>query len=106
MTVLVLSRRLEESIIIGDDVKVTVLGVTGSGKGAKVKLGIEAPESIGIYREEIYEEVAEANVQAASAGSLKALQQALERLQGHQEDDEGTKEEVNGRRSDEQGENR
>jgi carbon storage regulator len=50
---LVLTRRLGESITIGDDVKVIVVGIDGS----QVKLGIEAPKSIEIYREELYEKV-------------------------------------------------
>jgi carbon storage regulator len=50
---LVLTRRLGESITIGDDVKVIVVGIDGS----QVKLGIEAPKSIEIYREELYERV-------------------------------------------------
>ncbi|MCD4691514.1 MAG: carbon storage regulator CsrA [Calditrichales bacterium] len=50
---LVLTRRLGESITIGDNVKVIVVGIDGS----QVKLGIEAPKSIEIYREELYERV-------------------------------------------------
>lgn len=48
---LVLSRHKEESIIIGDDVKVTIIDV----RGDKVRLGIDAPRSISVHREEIYE---------------------------------------------------
>ncbi len=50
---LILTRRLNESIIIGDDVKVTVLGV----KGNQVRLGVEAPKTVSVHREEIYERI-------------------------------------------------
>jgi carbon storage regulator len=46
---LVLSRKLNETIVIDDNIRITVIGV----KGAQVRLGIEAPEEIGIYREEL-----------------------------------------------------
>ena len=47
---LVLSRGIGESLNIGDDVRITVLGV----KGAQVRIGIAAPKKVAIYREEIY----------------------------------------------------
>ena len=47
---LILTRRIGESVIIGDDVKLTVLGV----KGNQVRLGIDAPKSVSVHREEIY----------------------------------------------------
>lgn len=52
-TMLILTRRISESVIIGDDVKVTVLGV----KGSQVRLGIEAPKSVSVHREEIYQRI-------------------------------------------------
>jgi carbon storage regulator len=50
-TMLILSRRIAETICIGDAVTVTVLGI----KGGQVRLGISAPHSIAVDREEIYE---------------------------------------------------
>ncbi|TBR42179.1 carbon storage regulator [Marinomonas agarivorans] len=47
---LILTRRLGESLVIGDNIVITVLGV----QNKKVRIGVEAPESITIYREEIY----------------------------------------------------
>jgi carbon storage regulator len=47
---LILSRRLGESVKIGDEVTVTVLGV----KGAQVRLGFAAPQDVAVHREEIY----------------------------------------------------
>ena len=50
---LILTRRIRESVIIGDNVKVTVLGV----KGNQVRLGVDAPKSVSVHREEIYQRI-------------------------------------------------
>jgi carbon storage regulator len=47
---LVLSRKLNESIIINDDIRITVVGL----RGQHVRLGIEAPDSVAIFREELF----------------------------------------------------
>jgi carbon storage regulator len=52
---------VEEGIVIGDDVRVRVLEI----KGHQVKLGIDAPRSTGVYREEIYYRIQEENRRAA-----------------------------------------
>ena len=58
---LVLTRRHGESVRIGPDVRVTVVASTGG----QVRIAIDAPEEVGIFREEIFERVASANVEAA-----------------------------------------
>jgi len=60
--VLVLTRRPGESIMIGEDVVVTVLDV----RGDVVRVGIKAPRSVQVHREEVYRELQKANLDAAS----------------------------------------
>ena len=50
---LILPRRVGESLIIGDDVTVSVLGV----KGNQVRIGVEAPKDVTVHREEIYDRI-------------------------------------------------
>jgi carbon storage regulator len=53
LKMLVLSRQKDESIMIGDDVKITIVDV----RGDKVRLGIEAPKNIPVHRKEVYEAI-------------------------------------------------
>lgn len=47
---LILTRKIEEAIMIGDDIKIIVLGI----KGNQIRVGIEAPKEVGVHREEIW----------------------------------------------------
>ena len=63
---LVLTRKISESFVVGDDIKVTIIDIIG---GNKVRVGIEAPQEIPVYREEIYELIKRENEQAARAAA-------------------------------------
>lgn len=59
---LILARRTSESIVIGDDIEITVVEVQGD----KVKIGIQAPKKISVMRKELLDEAKSANKQAVS----------------------------------------
>ena len=52
---LILTRRVGESLRIGDEVSVTVLGI----KGSQVRIGVNAPKSVSVHREEVYDRINE-----------------------------------------------
>lgn len=54
---LILTRRVGESLMIGDEVNVTVLGI----KGNQVRIGVNAPKEVAVHREEIYQRIQEEN---------------------------------------------
>ena len=70
---LILSRKLNERIIIGDEIEISVVEI----KGDHVKLGIHAPRSVKVYRHEVYQAIQQENQAAANApsdlGSLAGL---------------------------------
>lgn len=61
---LVLTRKLEESLLLGGEIRITVLGVSGD----KVRLGIDAPRNVKILRGETVDQTRDANRLAASSG--------------------------------------
>lgn len=58
---LALSRKVNESIMIGNDIEITILEV----KGDQIKIGISAPKSVPIYRKELYLQIQQSNKEAA-----------------------------------------
>lgn len=71
---LALARKVNESIMLGNDIEITLLEI----KGDQVKIGISAPKSVPIYRKEIYLQIQEENKQAAGQEiDLEALKNAF-----------------------------
>jgi carbon storage regulator len=71
---LILTRRVGETLVIGDDVTVTVLGV----KGNQVRIGVEAPKHISVHREEIYERIKREKEQAGQGAETPPVAAARE----------------------------
>ena len=61
---LVLSRHRDESIMIGDDIVVTIVDI----RGDKVRLGINAPQDVPVHRQEVYEAIQRENKKASQMG--------------------------------------
>ncbi|ACT04366.1 MULTISPECIES: carbon storage regulator CsrA [Paenibacillus] len=77
---LVLSRKTDESIMIGGNIEIVVLGV----EGETVKLGIRAPKDIEIFRKELYMNIQASNREAAS--SLLAINDVVQLLKQNRSD--------------------
>jgi carbon storage regulator len=75
---LVLTRKNGEAVTVGDQIRIIVLDV----KGNQVRLGVEAPSDMRIYREEIYLQVQEENRRAAQ-WNLADLEKAVHKLDSH-----------------------
>ena len=73
---LVLTRAVNEAIVIGGNIEVTIIDV----KGGKVRIGIQAPPSVTVHRREVHQAIQDANREAAKPGpvSLDELQRMLE----------------------------
>ncbi len=70
---LALSRKKGEALVINNDVEITVLEI----KGEQVKLGINAPKEVPVYRKEVYVQIQDANKEAVNVDGLEALQNLL-----------------------------
>lgn len=72
---LVLTRKVNQSIVIGDEIEVIVLEV----RGEQVRIGVRAPKTITVHRKEIYEQIRQENLSAASVSTddLSTLQRQL-----------------------------
>lgn len=73
---LVLSRKLNQSIMIGEDVEVVVLEI----KGDTVKIGIKAPRTVPVFRQEVFLEIKAENLRAASEGAKAPREDASQLL--------------------------
>jgi carbon storage regulator len=80
---LILSRRLGESVTIGDDIVVTVVGISGN----QIRLGINAPKAVRVLREEIYKVIQKENKSATNAEDSKRRVEGTRRqLRGQTEE--------------------
>jgi len=79
---LVLTRKVEESLILGGEIRITVLGISGD----KVRLGVDAPQTVKILRGETVDQTRDANRQAAASGmNLAAIFKDAARAMDSQE---------------------
>lgn len=72
---LALSRRKKESLILNNNIEITVLEI----KGDQVKLGISAPRDVSVYRKEIYLQIEEANKEAMNVAGIEGLKNLLKK---------------------------
>jgi carbon storage regulator len=76
---LILTRRIGESLNIGDEIKITLLGI----KGNQVRIGIDAPKHVQVHREEIYDKIKRETRKANRKMSDDVLDQASRILSGN-----------------------
>ena len=74
---LVLTRKRNQSIMIGDDIEVSVLSIAGE----KVRLGVQAPRDIPVFRKEVYLEIQQQRLEAGTS-AREEVDEALKRLSG------------------------
>jgi carbon storage regulator len=77
---LILTRRIGESLTIGEEIKITLLGI----KGNQVRIGIDAPRDVEVHREEIYDKIKRETRKANLKTSDAVLEQASRILSGNQ----------------------
>lgn len=82
---LVLSRYLNQTIMIGDDIEVSIVDI----KGDQVRIGIKAPKEVKVYRKEIYEAISKENMNAATNSNVDIKN--IETLFNNQINSENTK---------------
>lgn len=70
---LALSRKKNEAIVINNNIEITILEV----KGDQVKIGINAPKEVPVYRKEVYMQIQEANREAVNVDGMEALKNLL-----------------------------
>lgn len=70
---LALSRKKGEALVLNNNIELTILEI----KGDQVKIGIDAPKQVPIYRKEVYLQIQEANKEAMNADSLNALKNLM-----------------------------
>jgi carbon storage regulator len=80
---LVLTRKISESIVIGNNIRIHIVDI----RGEKVRIGIEAPKDVSVFRDEIYEEIIKQNIEAAKV-STSVLDKANIKLSTLKPDDD------------------
>ncbi|HBD67682.1 MAG TPA: carbon storage regulator [Treponema sp.] len=73
---LILSRKIDEKIKIGNDITITIIGVNGD----QVKVGVEAPKNVKVFRQEVFEAIQQENKQAAASESQQGMADMLKLL--------------------------
>ena len=86
---LVLTRHIDEAIVIGDDIEVVVVDI----RGDRVRLGISAPKEVSVHRKEVYELIQAENIRAAAVALEdvgKAKELLRKKVESHDEPEEGS----------------
>ena len=82
---LILTRRVNETLNIGDDIQVTVLGV----KGNQVRIGIDAPRDVPVHREEIYLRIKREEALEGAGGDIDDIDSDIDDVDGDMDDADG-----------------